>query len=184
MKKLFLITILLLMTASVFAQEQEAKVRIPSGYQGFFEYGNTYLFDDNPSLMNFSTTHGFYMNGHTYVGIGISIDTKYLLFLLPIYGNVRYVFNNNRVVSPVVGLRLGCFDTKTVGFYGDLTIGLRFATKRDFAISFLISGTHYNGVYFRYRHPYTDEYGIDHMERCWGSRNNLTGISLRLGIEW
>ena len=80
---------MLFMAMSVFAQEQEAKVRVPSGYQGFLEYGNTWtVFDkEMPNTLGLSTTHGFYFNGHIYAGIGIGFDACRDLTLVPIYGN-------------------------------------------------------------------------------------------------
>ena len=37
MKKVLLSVVMLIMAVSVFAQEQEPKVRVPSGYQGYLE---------------------------------------------------------------------------------------------------------------------------------------------------
>ena len=183
MKKLFLLTIMLLMTASVFAQEKETNVRIPSGYQGFLEYGNTFVFDKNAdNTINLSTTHGFFMNDHTYVGIGLSIDINQYRTIVPIYANVRYVFNH-KPISPVIGIRLGSFMEDKVNAYADLTFGVRFATKRDFALSLLLSGTYYDNLYRGYDTCYTDENGYVHYEYN-EVKYNLSGISLRIGIEW
>ena len=65
MKKLVLAFVMLFMATSVFAQNQESNVRIPNGYQGFLEYGNTWhVFDKAmPTTINLSTTHGFYFSG-------------------------------------------------------------------------------------------------------------------------
>lgn len=183
MKKLLLLTIVLIMTSSVFAQEQENNIRIPSGYQGFLEYGNTFVFDkDAGNTINLSTTHGFFMNSHTYIGIGLAIDFNKYQTIVPIYANVRYVFNHKQI-SPVMGLRLGSFLKDQVNAYADLTLGLRVATKRDFAFSLLLSGTYYDDLYRREESYYTDESGhVQHENH--EIKYNFSGISLRLGIEW
>ena len=183
MKKLFFFTIMLFMAASVFAQEQETNVRIPSGYQGFLEYGNTFVFDKNAdNTINLSTTHGFFMNSHTYVGIGLSLDINRDHTLVPIDANVRYIFNH-KPISPVMGLRLGSFLDDKVTPYADLTFGLRIATKRDFALSLLLSGTYYDDLYREHETYYSDENGYVHHE-YYQVKYNFSGISLRLGIEW
>ena len=183
MKKLLLLTIALLMTASVFAQEQESNIRIPSGYQGFLEYGNTFVFDkDADNTINLSTTHGFFMNSHTYIGIGLSIDMNKYHTVVPIYANVRYIFNH-KPISPVMGIRLGSFISDNVKCYGDIMFGVRFATKRDFAINLMLSGTYYDNMYREHYTEYYDENGI--LQYGYQDiKYNLSGISLKMGIEW
>ena len=177
MKKVILSLVMLLMTAGVFAQENESNVRVPSGYQGFLEYGNTWHFDKNmPNCIGLSTTHGFYFNGHIFAGIGIGIDFNKDRGLVPIYANLRYQFNNTKVVSPIISLRLGSFIGDDMGAYGDLAFGVRFASKRDFAVSMLVAGTYYDKIsqyyYDGYNHQ-TDALQI-----------SPSGVSLRIGIEW
>ena len=180
MKKLVLVFVMLFMATSVFAQEQEGKVRVPNGYQGFLEYGNSWHFDKNMrNTINLSTTHGFYFNGHIYAGIGLGIDFNNDHALVPIYTNVRYQFNNTKIVSPIVSLRLGSFVGNEVGAYGDLAFGVRFASKRDFAINVMVAGTYYDKIDDDY--SYYDEndnyhHGIQQI--------SPSGISLRIGIEW
>ena len=180
MKKLVLAFVMLFMATSVFAQEQEGKVRVPNGYQGFLEYGNSWHFDKNMrNTINLSTTHGFYFNGHIYAGIGLGIDFNNDHALVPICTNVRYQFNNTKIVSPIVSLRLGSFVGNEVGAYGDLAFGVRFASKRDFAINVMVAGTYYDKIDDDY--SYYDEndnyhHGIQQI--------SPSGISLRIGIEW
>ena len=166
---------MLLMAASVFAQDQEPKVRVPSGYQGFFEQGNTWHFDKNmPNSISLSTTHGFYFNGHIFAGVGFGIDFNKDRALVPFYTNLRYLFINNKVVSPIISLRLGSFIGDDMGAYGDLALGVRFASKRDFAVSVLVAGTYYDKV------KEYDYYG------CYPEYKEVSpsGVSLRIGIEW
>ena len=137
---------MLFMAMSLFAQEDvnynPAKVRVPSGYQGFLEQGNTWHFDKNmPNSISISTTHGFYFNGHIFAGVGFGVDFNKDRALVPFYTNLRYQFNNTKVVSPIVSLRLGSFIGDDMGAYGDLAFGVRFASKRDFAVSVMVAGT-------------------------------------------
>ena len=180
MKKLVLALVMMFMATSVFAQEEETKVRVPNGYQGFLEYGNTWtVFDkDMPNTLGLSTTHGFYFNGHMYAGIGIGFDACRDHALFPIYGNFRYVFTNKSAVSPFVSVRLGSYMSKKVGAYGDLAFGVRFASKRDFAVNMMVAGTYYDKMRVD---GYYDDDGVYFQE----PRNiNPSGISLRIGIEW
>ena len=181
MKKLVLAFVMLFMATSVFAQEQESKVRVPNGYQGFIEQGNTWHFDKNmPNSISLSTTHGFYFNGHIFAGIGLGVDFNNDHALVPFYTNLRYQFNNNKVVSPVISLRLGSFLSDDMGAYGDLAFGVRFASKRDFAVSVLVAGTYYDKIK-DYVYEYNDELGYNvNTERP----ISPSGVSLRIGIEW
>ena len=164
---------MLVMATCAFAQEQETNIRVPSGYQGFLEEGNTWHFDkDMPHGMSLSTTHGFYFNGHIYVGVGIGIDWNKNYGFVPIYTNVRYQFNNTKFVSPIVSLRLGSYMGDDMGAYGDLAFGVRFASKRDFAVSVLLAGTYYDKIK-EYDYYNDTNYKV-----------SPSGISLRIGIEW
>ena len=182
MKKVILSLVMLLMATSMFAQETEisnpAKVRVPSGYQGFIEQGNTWHFDKNmPNSISLSTTHGFYFNGHIFAGIGLGVDFNNDRALVPFYTNVRYQFNNTRVVSPIVSLRLGSFVGDGLGAYGDLAFGVRFASKRDFAVSAMVAGTYYDKIQ---EYGYYDNGSYIHDYRY----ISPSGVSLRIGIEW
>ena len=184
MKKVFLSVVMLLMAMSVFAQETETpnplKVRVPSGYQGFFEQGNTWHFDKNmPNSISLSTTHGFYFNGHIYAGVGLGVDFNSDRALVPFYTNLRYQFNNTKVVSPIISLRLGSFIGDGLGAYGDLAFGVRFASKRDFAVSVFLAGTYYDKV-----SEYYSNYDEDGNYHHGYHQMSPSGISLRIGIEW
>jgi hypothetical protein len=180
MKKVFLSVVMLFMAMSLFAQEKEPNVRVPSGYQGFLEYGNVWHFDKNMSnCISLSTTHGFYFNGHIYAGIGLGVDFNKDRGLVPIYANLRYQFNNTKVVSPIISLRLGSFIGDDMGAYGDLAFGVRFASKRDFAVSVMLAGTYYDKIneYYGY---YDENDNYFHGYR----QVSPSGVSLRIGIEW
>ena len=185
MKKVILSLVMLIMATSVFAQEDDipnpAKVRVPSGYQGFFEQGNTWHFDKNmPNSISLSTTHGFYFNGHLFAGLGLGIDFNRDRALVPFYSNVRYQFNNTKVVSPIISLRLGSFISDDMGAYGDLAFGVRFASKRDFAVSVMVAATYYDKVRDSF-YLYDEE--LEHS--VWTEKEvSPAGVSLRIDIEW
>ena len=185
MKKTILTIVMAIFAITAFAQKEENNVRIPSGYQGFLEIGNTWHVIDNhmPTTMNLSTTHGFYFNGRIFAGVGIGVDFCSDHTLVPIYANMRYVFINNKAISPVLSLRLGSFMSEEVGAYGDLGIGVRFASKRDFAINVMVAGTYYDKIWHYYQEDYIDEYGYHHNDWTNG-KVSPSGVSLRIGIEW
>lgn len=185
MKKTFLTLVMALFAIAAFAQNEESQIRIPTGYQGFAELNNCWHFDpDMSTTVQLSTTHGFYFNGHIYAGIGIGMEFNTKYFLMPFYANVRYVFINNKPVSPVVSMRLGSYYTsQKMGTYGDLALGVRFASKRDFALSVMVVGTYYDKLPYKYYDEYQDAQSNWHTEYVSGNISP-SGISLRVGIEW
>lgn len=185
MKKTILTLVMALFAITMFAQNEENSVRIPSGYQGFLEYGNNWtVFDkEMPNTIGLTTTHGFYFNGHMFAGIGIGFDACSDFGLFPIYANVRYVFSNKSAVSPFMSLRLGSYISEQVGAYGDFAFGVRFASKRDFAISMMVAATYYDKMTFSNWEDYQDENGEWHGHQI-EKTVNPSSVSLRIGIEW
>lgn len=185
MKKTILTLVMALFAITMFAQNEENSVRIPSGYQGFLEYGNNWtVFDkEMPNTIGLTTTHGFYFNGHMFAGIGIGFDACSDFGLFPIYGNVRYVFSNKSAVSPFMSLRLGSYISEQVGAYGDFAFGVRFASKRDFAISMMVAATYYDKMNYSVWEDYQNEYGEWEGHRV-NKTVNPSSVSLRIGIEW
>lgn len=186
MKKIFLTLVMALFAIGAFAQNDETTgVRIPGGYQGFFEMGNTMLhFDKNmPATVQLSTTHGAYFNEHLYAGAGIALEWNRDYTFVPIYANVRYVFLSRSVVSPLVSLRAGSFINENIGAYVDLAAGVRFASKRDFAVSILLTGTYYGNITRTFNEQWEDAQGYYHYEVV-ERQINPSGIGLRVGIEW
>ena len=182
MKKTILSIIMLFMAVSVFAQK-ENNIHVPNGYQGFLEEGNSWHFDKNMSTtIQLSTTHGFYFNQHISAGLGVGFEFNSDYFLMPFYTNLRYVFIDNKPISPFLSLRLGSFISDNMGAYGDFAIGVRFASKKDFAVSVLVAGTYYDKLTYNYYNEYYDgeEWHYEEIENVL----NPSGITLRVGIEW
>ena len=181
MKRIILLAALFCgMTA--FAQQES--VRVPSGYQGFLEEGNCWHFtSDLSSTISLSTTHGFYFNGNMYVGIGAGWEHNAEYSMVPFYAAVRYLFTNQKAVSPVVGVRVGSYASSDGGGYADLSVGVRFASKRDFAVNMAVAVSYFDELEYDVRDWYTD--AARHQVTRWTTKKvNPSGISLRIGIEW
>ena len=188
MKKIALILLMAFFAVSAFAQNDETTgVRIPTGYQGFVELGNTMLhFDkDIPISLQISTTHGCHFNEHIFAGLGVAYEWTKGYNLLPVYANIRYVVLSRTVASPVISLRLGSYfgGNENIGAYGDLAAGVRFASKRDFAVSILVAGTYYSKIASSYNDEWMDSQGNWHYENV-ESKISLSGIAVRVGLEW
>ena len=186
MKKIALTLVMALFAICAFAQNDETTgVRIPNGYQGFVELGNTLVhFDENMSTtIQLSTTHGGYFNEHLFAGLGIAYEWNKEYEMVPIYANIRYVFMSRTTVSPILSLRLGSYLGDNIGAYGDLAVGVRFASKRDFAVSVLVAGTYFDKITSNYYDEWVDNQGIWHYENV-ERKINPSGIAVRVGIEW
>jgi hypothetical protein len=184
MKKFILTFVMAIFAITAFAQTEEPESHVPNGYQGFLEESNCWHFDKNmSSTIQLSTTHGFYFNDHIYAGIGLGMEFNSDYFLMPVYTNLRYVFLDKKSVNPFVSLRLGSFISDNMGAYGDFAIGVRFASKKDFAVSVLVAGTYYDKLEYDYYDDYQDAQGYWHHEYV-ESNISPSGISLRFGIEW
>lgn len=175
MKKTIL-TIMFAIMGIFYSFAQDSEIRTPNGYQGFIEEGNLFHFDGESSI-NLSTTHGFYFGGKTYAGIGIGAEFNNDYALIPFYTSIKHVLINNKAASPYFSMRLGSYLGHDQGAYGDIAVGVRFATSRDFALSILCGVTYY------------DKFEGD---GTWDSVNdkyiteevNFSGLSVRFGIEW
>ena len=73
----------------------------------------------------------------------------------------------------------GSFLGDDMGAYGDLGFGVRFASKRDFAVNVMAAGTYYDKI--REYGYYYDENGHHTQDARYLSPS---GVSLRIGIEW
>ncbi len=182
MKKSILTIAFVFLCATLFSQENN--VRVPSGYQGFLEMGNLHHFTDSTSsCIDLSTTHGFYFGGKVFAGIGIGVVFNNEVSVVPIYTSVNYVFNNSKTLSPVAKLRIGSYiSNSNYGTYADLGVGVRFASAKDFAVSLMLAGTYYDPFTKKVYSDYYDGYGysVNIVEK----KYNLSGVSLRFGIEW
>lgn len=174
MKKVFVI--IFTMCSCLFSYAQEQDVRIPSGYQGYFEEGNLFHFDGESSV-NLSTTHGFFFNGHVFAGIGLGAEFNNDYLLIPFFTSIKYVVSNKKSVSPFFSMRLGSYLGDAQGAYGDVALGVRFATTKDFALSIMAGATYYD----KFGDSYWDDVKGMTVQ---GDDIDFSGISVRFGIEW
>lgn len=185
MRKTILTFVMVLFAITAFAQnEEERSFRVPNGYQGFFEMGNCWHFDKKmPTTIQLSTTHGFFFNNSIYAGLGTGLEFNADHVMMPFYANFRYVFLNKSAIQPFASMRLGSYISEKMGAYGDLAVGARFSSKRDFAVSVMLVGTYYDKLDYNYYEEYQDSFGNWHGEYV-ESHISPSGISLRVGIEW
>ena len=180
MKKTFFLLAALLVSFAMIAQE-ETTVKVPSGYQGFLEQVSVYRLADNANTtIGVSTTHGFYFSGHTFVGIGFGIEGGDDFYAVPVYTAVKYNFGYSKTVTPTIQVRLGSYLSEDPGTYADLAVGVRFGSKRDFAVNIMLTGTFYEGM--KYKTSYWDDVtgSVVYDTKTF----NPSGIGLRVGIEW
>lgn len=179
MKKVIFSLLLLAASCGVMAQE-ENNIRIPSGYQGHIEHGTCFRpWDGGRTVTAFSTTHGFFFNPHAYVGIGIGVEGGKDYLAMPMYTALKYVFSIKKAASPVVQLRVGSYLGDESGAYGDAALGVRFASKRDFAVNVMLTATYLSNIE---EETITRVNGTDITKET--ITRNPSQVGLRIGIEW
>ena len=99
---------------------------------------------------------------------------------MPVYTAVKYNFGYSKTVTPTIQVRLGSYLSEDPGTYADLAVGVRFGSKRDFAVNIMLTGTFYEGM--KYQTSYWDDVtgSVVYDTKTF----NPSGIGLRVGIEW
>ena len=176
MKRVLVSTIVAVLCAT-FSFAQDGEIRVPNGYQGYIEEGNLFHFDGESSI-NLSTTHGFYFGGHTFAGIGLGAEFNNNYALVPFFTSIKYVVSNQKPISPFFSVRLGSYLGHDQGAYGDASLGVRFATTKDFALSIMVGATYYEKFV-------GDEIWDSSQDKYVpGETIDFSGLSVRFGIEW
>lgn len=199
MRKIFvIITILLVGFAQLHAGGRDPQ----RGYRGFVEveslfYPNLGFLSgdggDSDLWIGASTTHGYQLNPHLFVGAGMSClwvvndsdcrtDSPRVKYL-PLFADIRTDWRFGRF-TPFADLRMGCNLLRHGAFSGALTIGYRFDWGRRVALN-LALGVNLRG----YR---TEEFvsGWNPEEGMWsrptGSYRSACDVKpvVRLGIEF
>ena len=189
MKKTILAFAIMLMTFTAFAQEdKEISVRVPSGYTGFVETGlggvwNQYSVDGY--LYSILTTHGYQFNDKVFAGLGAGYG--FGIFgshrLVPIYGSFRYVFLPTKKASPVARVRAGAYYApKNWGPYGDVGVGVRFATNSRIAFNLMTTYSYYHDV--TVTHYYMNLMGMGASGYYKDRQDNVSSISMVFSLEW
>ncbi|MBP9990114.1 MAG: hypothetical protein KBT45_01625 [Bacteroidales bacterium] len=159
---------------------QDSRVAVPSGYQGFLEYGTNYCPMEETTAIEFSTTHGCFFTDKAYIGMGIGLEGSDDWFLVPIFVTLKYNFTYNKPVTPTAQIRLGSYLGDEFGAYGDVAFGLRFGTKRDFACNLMLVCSLFQPMMEEY-YSYDYVTGLDYYTQ----RNTYpSGFGIRFGIEW
>ncbi|MBP5548597.1 MAG: hypothetical protein J6X58_06895 [Bacteroidales bacterium] len=179
MKKISLLLIAVAVAGIINAQEG---IKIPSGYQGFLEQGpSVRLWDDGNTSVSFSTTHGFYFNSNTFIGIGVALEGGNDFFAMPIYTALKYNFCYSGKVTPTIQMRLGSYLSENTGAYADAAFGVRFGSSRDFAINLMLTASYFS----KYKTVITEVYNTaTHSYDQTFEEMHPSSIGLRIGIEW
>lgn len=186
MKKVFFSIVMMLAVSVSFAQDidvpqEKGAVKTPSGYQGFVEQGPALRFmEDWKSSISVSTTHGFYFNGNTYVGVGVSFEGNNDMFVMPLFTALKYNFTYNKKVTPSLQIRVGSYVGDNVGTYGDFAFGFRFGSSRDFAINVMAAASFFSNYKSK-----GGRWDSALQSYVYDSRTiNQSSLALRIGIEW
>lgn len=172
------------------------------GYRGFIESEN-YFFPnlgfltgdggDSDFWTGFSTTHGYQLNPHLFVGGGMSCvwvlnDIDYHSYkskikYLPLFADVRTDLRFGRF-TPFFDLRMGCNLLRHGTFSGALTVGYRFNWGKRWAINLAL------GVNMRGERFADYDSGWNEQEGSWARPNgkyrtcNDVKPTIRLGFEF
>jgi hypothetical protein len=156
-------------------------VRVPSGYQGHLEYSNLFYLKGGTS-MSIATTHGFYYSPNMFIGLGLGLHIAPDNVFVPVFASAKYIFNYTTRVSPAIQMRMGSFTNEDgVKPYCDMSMGLRFASERDFAFSIQLCGSYF-APFNSTRGSYWDETSNRYVTTT--EKVELSNVGLRLGIEW
>ena len=189
MKKTIVVLAIVLMTITSFAQENNEKpFRVPSGYKGFLETGlggawNQYSVDGY--LYSISTTHGYQFNDKVFAGLGVGYGVSIFSSpkLIPFYGSFRYVFLPTKKASPVVRARAGAYySMKNFGPYGNVGVGVRFATKSRIAFNLMATYSYYHDV--TVTHYHMNLMGMGSSGYYEDRQDNISNVSLVFSLEW
>ena len=188
MKKTILAFVIVFMTFTAFAQENdETSIRVPSGYTGFLETGLGGVWTQygvDGYLYSVSTTHGYHFNDKVFAGLGVGYGVSIFNSpkLVPFYGSFRYVILPTKRVSPIVRARAGAYySMKNFGPYGNVGAGIRFATKSRIAFNLMATYSYYHDVTVTHYHSnFMTMYPSYYEDR----QDNISNVSLVFSLEW
>ena len=173
MKKIIAIAAAMLLVA--FTASAQKSIHVPGGYAGMVEEENTFHPNGEDTSIAVSTTHGVYYSPNVFVGLGAALEGSSSYFIMPIFASARYIFNEYAKVSPMASGRLGSYVGDDLGAYGEIGIGLRFASSSKFAFALSAVG------------KYISPLECFDNNATGGARyvdKNFSGIAIRFSIEW
>ena len=143
--------------------ENEANASTAKGYKGYAEAGLGVNLMSPKFIYELTTTHGYQFE-HLFLGIGTGLTTLSetkcdRVYALPLYGEARWFFSNNRPWKIYAGFRIGYnihlgeFKTsitefgqqpilknyRLTGLYGSPGFGVEYK-RLNFSINYLIQG--------------------------------------------
>lgn len=133
MMKRVLIIIIFVVNSIVMAQARQPQ----RGYRGFIEWDSSFGkadwwssadgIDKHEDLlfMGLSTSHGYQINRHTYLGAGFMLSLGFPCMMLPVFADFRYDVNFGKF-TPYADCRLGYSISDGGGMYLSPTVGYRF----------------------------------------------------------
>lgn len=156
--------------------QSKAEIEDLEGYQGFVDAGYTFGTGSyGLNSIDITTTHGVQViPTYLYVGVGAGLQyfTAPEKCAIPIFADVRSCFMGEENVSPFVDLKVGYAgipgkreEFTTGGAYINPSVGCTFLVSDNIGLNLSIG--------------YTFE-----QAKVWGSRENVGGFSLKLGVQF
>lgn len=173
---ILIITLALLASNHLFAQNPPQR-----GYRGFVETGYSFgLGDIGMNRFEISTTHGFQLNEHLFIGAGLAYHgfrkSGFNWEGVPIFGEVRGDWFRGKF-SPFASAKLGYNTGDIEGFYFAPSAGYRYAFGKKMGLS-LSLGYSLQMVETGQLNYNDGQIGIDY------TRKNSGAITLKLGFDF
>lgn len=184
--KFLLFAIALFATSASFAQFQNARSvnrsssaasfsagenGLKSGYKGFVEAGYTVgLGDFGMGRVCFTTSHGYQINPHFFVGVGAGVSYYHegSFVNVPLFANFRGTILKGNI-TPYIDFKAGYSVVDLSGFYCAPSVGCRFGIGKRTALTFSMG---YEVQLAEVSYRYYEE------------SVNTGGLSFRLGLDF
>ncbi len=176
MKRRFLLLICLSLTSIVYAAAQNRTPMVSKGYKGMVETGMTFYEGHSEfSTFDISTTHGFQINPHIFVGAGVgySGDEEGDYHMLPLYAAFRGNIPVNHKFFPFAGARLGYSLDGWEGLYFNPNVGCTYMFNRrlgiDLSLGYTLQQVRFSGSLLGFN---------------FNTKTSLNAFTFRLGIQF
>lgn len=149
------------------------------GYSGFIEMGYCFgIGEYDFGRFDLSTSHGFQINSHIFIGLGTGYKKFSSAYCIPLYTDFRVNFLDKKA-TPFFGLKMGYTTGEVAGFMMTPSLGCRFGFYENLGLTLSFGYDYQRGdVTTTYYSYYYDYYYYDvHNE-------NLGGIFLKVGLEF
>lgn len=187
MKKAILFLIMLVVVAESSAREPQC------GYRGFIEWDNSFGKGDWFSsadgeskhedllFIGLSTSHGYQINRHSYLGAGFMLSLGFPCMMLPIFADYRYDISFGKF-TPYADARIGYSISDGGSVYFSPTVGYRvnWGRKANFNIGIGLTLCGQTDVYSEYISGPDYEY----KETIVRDHKVFPRFSLRLGFDF